>query len=61
VWVGPDAEVEGHLEDTVVGRGARVPRDAQLTRVVVWDGVEVPAGVHRDAVFTPAGKVALAT
>jgi ADP-glucose pyrophosphorylase len=59
VWIGDGAEVEGRVEDTVVGRGARVPRDADLSRVVVWDGVEVPAGAHRDAVFSPNGKVAL--
>jgi mannose-1-phosphate guanylyltransferase len=61
VWVGPSAGVDGRIEDSVIGRGARVPAGADLLRVVVWDGVEVPPGAHRDAVFTPAGTASLAT
>ena len=59
VWVGPESRVDGRIEDAVIGRGSRVPQGADLLRVVVWDGVEVPPGAHRDAVFTPAGVVSL--
>lgn len=59
VWVAPEARVDGRIEEAVIGRGARVPSGADLRRVVVWDGVEVPPGAHRDAVFTPAGSVSL--
>jgi len=35
-----------------VGPGALVPGDAQLRRVVVWDGERVPHGLHaHDGIF----------
>lgn len=56
-WAGHRAQVGRGtvLAHTVLGAGARVPPDTRLSRCVVWDGVQVPPGDHRDAVFHAGG------
>lgn len=56
-WVGPDAVLgDGvRLRDTVVGDRATIAPGASLTRCVVWDGADVPAGTWVDAVFHDGG------
>lgn len=55
VWIGPDAVVDGTVQRSVVGRGARVPAGAELVDCVVWDGVEVPPGRWHRRVFYDGG------
>jgi NDP-sugar pyrophosphorylase family protein len=48
--------------ERIIGAGAQVPEDADLRRVVVWDGESVPAGtVARDGVFAGGSFVPCAT
>lgn len=56
-WVGPGAQVEGDIAESIVGAGAVVPPDASLRRCVVWDGVTVPPGAHADAIVYDGGRV----
>lgn len=53
-WVGAGARLEGRVSRSVVGAGANVPPGAELVDCVVWDGVSVPPGVHRGAIFYAA-------
>ena len=52
VWVGEGAVIEGRVQRSVVGAGARVPAGTVLRDCVVWDGANVPEGAHERAVFT---------
>ena len=56
-WVGADAKVLGSIEGSIIGAGATVPADAQLTHCVVWDGAVVPSGAHRRAIVYADGQV----
>ncbi len=56
-WIGPDARLDGAVSHSVVGAGAVVPADADLTDCVVWDGVTVPPGSYRRAVIYDGGQV----
>ncbi len=56
-WGGADARVDGIAYRSIVGAGAVVPRGAELTECVVWDGVEVPPGRHKRCVFAREGVV----
>jgi NDP-sugar pyrophosphorylase family protein len=57
VWVGHDARLDrgSYLKDSVVGNGARIRAGARLTRCVVWEGRDVPAGDWTDAIFYDGG------
>jgi mannose-1-phosphate guanylyltransferase len=59
--VAPDARVaaSARVERCVIGAGSTVAADVQLTRVVVWDGVDVVRDAC-DTVITPRGVVRLA-
>ena len=50
-WVSKEADVEGKVHNTIVGKNSHVPKDATLTNCVVWDGVTVPAGEHLECIF----------
>ena len=54
VWIGEDVALGAgaRLEGVILGRGAKVPANADLRRVVVWDGAEVPDRPLRDAIVT---------
>lgn len=56
-WVGRGARVpEGAaLADAIVGHDAHLQPGTSLTRVVVWDGVTVPAGTWRNGIFHDGG------
>ncbi len=56
-WIGKRAEIGRNvvLQESIVGEGAYVAPGAQLTRCVVWDGREVPAGRWVDAIFHDQG------
>jgi len=56
-WIGVDAHVGGGVQRSVIGAGARVPGSANLVDCVVWDGVDVPPGVHRRVVFHDSGAL----
>lgn len=56
-WGGAGCQVDGVVYQSVVGAGARVPAGAELTRCVVWDGVEVPPGSHERTIFAAPGVV----
>ena len=56
-WIGEGAEVEGRVQHSVIGHGARVPAGAHLTDCVVWDGVTVPEGSFERAVIYDDGAV----
>jgi mannose-1-phosphate guanylyltransferase len=57
--VDPGAIVEGLVEDSVVGSGARVARGAEVRRSVVLPETEVAAGESLDGVIA-AGELRLA-
>ncbi len=56
-WIGPAANLGygSRLKRTIVGAGARIPPGTVLEDCVVWDGVDVPEGIHRGAVVHPGG------
>ncbi len=56
-WVGVGATLRGSATRSVIGARAVVPQGSSITECVVWDGVTVPAGEHRRAVFYGAGDV----
>jgi len=56
-WIGRDAVVDGPVQHSVVGAGARVPAGARLTDCVVWDGAVVPAGDHHGVIFFDGGAL----
>ena len=58
-FVHKKAIVEGSIQECIVGAGAYVPKDTQLTRCVIWDGVEVPPGVHKDGIFYDGGFLSI--
>jgi len=56
-WVAPDSVIGRKVvmrDWACIGPGVRVGDNALLQRVVVWDGVEIPAGTRlRDTIVTP--------
>ena len=58
-FVHHEANVEGAIDQSIVGSKAHVSRDAQLHRCIVWDGVHVPAGVHRNGIFFDGGFLSI--
>lgn len=58
-WIGRARIGRADLEDTIVGDRATIHDGARLTRCVVWDGCEVPAGDHRDTIFHDGGALAV--
>ena len=63
VWLGSGAMLGdgARVSTTIVGAGARIAAGAELERVVVWDGVDVPEGTWRDGVWHDGGFLALGT
>lgn len=57
VWVGHDARIDRGvvLNNSIIGSGARIRAGARLTRCVVWEGRDVPAGDWTDAIFYDGG------
>ena len=53
VWIGHEARIghDSHIDRSIVGHGAVLAPHTRLARCVVWDGVQVPPGDHRDTVF----------
>ncbi|NOY28466.1 MAG: NTP transferase domain-containing protein [Oligoflexia bacterium] len=56
-WAGPDARVDGIIFQSVIGAGAVVSTDTELSRCVVWDGVAVPPGHYERTIFASDGVV----
>jgi mannose-1-phosphate guanylyltransferase len=56
-WIGREVELGAgvRLRDVVLGAGARVPAGVTLSRSVVWDDGEVPAGAHDGVIVHPGG------
>jgi len=57
--VAPTAELapDVELEHSVVLAGARLASGARLSRVLVFPGEQVPAGVHREVLFVAGERV----
>lgn len=58
-FVHHTAQVEGTIEQSIVGARAHVSRDAYLHKCIVWDGVHVPAGVYKNGIFFDGGFLAI--
>ena len=54
-WVHSSADVQGSVENSIVGENAVVHKDTSLDSCVVWDGVSVPAGEYRHCIFHDGG------
>jgi mannose-1-phosphate guanylyltransferase len=53
------AQVNGAIKECIVGADAEISRDAHLSRCIVWDSVQVPAGVYENGVFFDGGFLSL--
>ena len=58
-FVHHEADVEGSVVQSIVGAKAHVSRDAHLHRCIVWDSVEVPAGVYKNGIFFDGGFLSI--
>ena len=54
-WVHESATVSGDISHSIIGANATIPPAATLVDCVVWDGVSVPDGVHKGAIFHDGG------
>ena len=54
-WVHNNANVQGSIHNSIIGKNSTVSTGTTLTECIVWDGVTVPAGTYSRCIFHDGG------